>query len=372
MIGPHDLVAVWPGAGITELEPGLWLVTDPSATERLLANKDAMTTRADQGTIATSWGPAGLSTWMDVRRAMRPLLAAARISGTAPAIADQAEQIIRDWPSDGILDAMGEAVRLVSAVNIRHMLGEPSPALTALVERELTLAGRAGPVFRRRRLRTARHATYTAIRDHVRASTTGLPAVLTDRGFAEHTVTLAVRNMLLSSHHVPAAALAWIFRELSTHPEVQDRARAEAVAHREPTGDLPLCRAVVLEALRLHPPVWQLQRRLSAPAHGLPEGATLLFSPYLNHRDHHVYTDPERFHPARWHLGFHPAPGSYLPFALGPRTCPASRLALLELTVLVAAVLGARRLVPHRSPTTSRSVLHAPRNLQLRVLPTGV
>lgn len=371
MAEPLDalIAAAGSGGGLAALERGLWLVTDPTETERLLASKDASTARAAQPTATTSWGPDGLATWMAVRRAAHPHLTASRLTAAIPTIGEQAEQVVSGWPSPGVVDVGQETVSLVSSVNVRHLLGEPSDALSALVERELVLAGRTGwpPRLGRRGLRHAQRATYDAIRRHIRTrpSPAGLVAVLTDHGFDEHTVTMALRTMLLSSHHVPATALAWALHELSTHPDVQERARAEATTR----ADLPLCRAVIRETLRLHPPVWRLQRRLTAPTRGLPAGADLLFSPYLNHHDPSAYPEPSRFHPQRWAPGFRPAPGTYLPFALGPRTCPAAQLALTQLTVVLATVLRAHHLLPHHAPTPTFDTLHAPRHLRLRLLP---
>ncbi|MCE6994961.1 cytochrome P450 [Saccharothrix sp. S26] len=357
------------GDGIVEVEPGVWLVTDPGETERLLASRDATTARTGGRTPPTSWGPDGLATWMAVRSAMRPVLA---VPGIAAA-ADQARRIVAGTPAPGEVDAVALSVRLVSAVTARHLLGEPSDVLPPLVERELVLAGRARSPLGRLRLRHAQRATRTAILAHVRntSSPDGLPAVLAERGFDEHTVTSAVRTMLLSGHHVPATALAWALHELATHPDVQRDARAEALAHAGPTADLPLCRAVLRETLRLHPPVWRLRRRLVAPVRDLPAGADLLFSPYLNHRAPDRWSEPSRFRPRRWTGDFRPAPGTYLPFALGPRTCPAARPALAQLTVVLAAVLRAHHLDPHRAPVPTFDVLHAPRRLRLRLRPVA-
>ncbi|SDM65780.1 cytochrome P450 [Allokutzneria albata] len=337
--------------GISEVEPGVWLVTDPTATERLLANKAAFAPRADLRTTVTSWGPDGLATWMAVRRAMRPLLSAARADAFTPVIAAEAERITAAWPD--VVDAMREAVRLVSAINVRYVLGEAAPAISALVDKELSVASR---LWRRRR---AQCATYEAIRRHVRTTNTGLPAHLAEHGFDEHAITLSVRTMLLSSHHVPAAALAWCLHELSAHPDVQERART----------DVPFCQAVVREVLRLHPPVWQLPRQLAAPVGDLPAGVTVLFSPYLNQRDPGAYAEPDEFRPQRWQSGACPASGSYFPFALGPRFCPGSQLALTELTVILGTVLRSYRLMPHKPAKPSRGILHAPNGLHLRVGP---
>ncbi|MEU4745734.1 cytochrome P450, partial [Actinosynnema sp. NPDC023658] len=238
---------------------------------------------------------------MAVRRAAHPFLTASRLTSAIPVIADQAEQVVAGWPSPGDVDAERAAVNLISALNIRYLLDEPSEALSALVERELVLARptRWPLPLGRRRLRHAQRATYDAIGHHVRTrpSPASLQAVLIDHGFDEHTVTLALRTMLLSSHHIPATALAWALHELATHPDVQERARVEIIARPNPTADLPLCRAVIRETLRLHPPVWRLQRQLTATARGLPAGTNLLFSPYLNHHDPDAYPEPSTFQP---------------------------------------------------------------------------
>lgn len=370
-MGPRDSLAAAArgGNGVTELESGLWLVTDPTMTERLLASQAARTLRSDLETTDTSWGPEGLTTWMAVRRVLRPALAGPGVARYVPEIADQTRRIAETWPSGGLLDPVREAIRLVSEVNTGYLLGAPSPALSALVERELSLAKPVSPLLRpRRMLQRAQRATHAAISDHVRRGS-GLAAVLADHGFDERTRTLALRTMLLSSHHVPAAALAWAFHELSAHPEIQRQARAEARTHAHPTAGLQLCGAIVREVLRLHPPVRQLQRKLDGPTFRFPQGSILLFSPYLNQRDPCVYPAPHEFRPSRWHSDTRPAAGSYFPFALGPRFCPGARLALTELTVILATVLRTHHLEPHRQPTAASGLPDFPRRGLLRVRP---
>ncbi|WP_344884222.1 cytochrome P450 [Allokutzneria multivorans] len=323
------------------MEPGVWLVTDPLAAERLLANRAALPPRGDLRNEVTSWGPDGPAMWMAVRRAMRPLLSASAVDAFVPQMIEVAQGI-----GQGVVDAMREAVRLVSAINVRYVLGEDVPRISSLVDKEL-----------RSQRRRVQRATFEVIRQHVRVSRTGFPAHLKEHGFDERTITLAVRTMLLSSHNVPAAALAWCFHEVSARPDVQERARA----------DSQFCGAVVREVLRLHPPVWQLPRQLAEAVGDYPAGATLLFSPYLNQRDPRAFAEPDEFRPQRWLSGTCPASGSYFPFALGPRFCPGSQLALTELTVILSAVLQSHQLVPRRAPGPSRGILHAPRKLRIHV-----
>ncbi|MGZ3145209.1 cytochrome P450 [Lentzea chajnantorensis] len=359
------------GGGVVELRPGTWLVTDPATTERLLASRHALTARTEQGADVISWGEDGLERWMAARRAMRPGLTAAAAARFEPTTGSYARRAVTGWASMTSIDAMAEATRLMAAVNTHYVLGEPAPVITALVGNELSTAQRTRfPVSRR--LPRRQLATYTALRTHLRDQTParGLVADLTTAGLDERSTTLAVRAMLLSSHHVPAAALAWALHELSRCPDLQRRVRDEATALPDPgAADLPLCRAVVRETLRLHPPIWQLRRVLDAPVPGFPAGAEVLFSPYLNHRDPAVHLDPDRFDPHRWTSAPRPSPGSYLPFGLGHRFCPGSHLATAELTVVLAAVLAGHHVLPRQTPKPLRGVLNAPHRLRVALVP---
>lgn len=389
----QQLAAAAGDDGVAELEFGGWLVTDPAATEGLLASRHTHTVRADLRTSVTSWGPDGLAAWMAARRAMRPALTAASVSRFVPVLTESATAAVARWPVSGTIDGMREAVRLVAAINTRYVIGDPPEPVSSLIATELDVAEKAANArlsswFRHRQLLRTQRRTYTAILDHVRAYRANTDQrnvldVLIDTGVDERTVVLAIRSMLLSGHRVPAAALAWILHEISAHSGAQDEARREAVEYlarspddRNATTDLTYCQAVVRETLRLHPPIWQFQRRLAAPATAcgreFPAGSTLTFSTHVNQRDRRLYAEPDEFRPERWlPADFRPRPGSYFPFGSGPRVCPGSALALTELTVLLAVVLAAHHVAPDRPPRASRGVLDAPDGLRLRVAPTG-
>jgi cytochrome P450 len=67
---------------------------------------------------------------------------------------------------------------------------------------------------------------------------------------------------------------------------------------------MPYLEAVVLEALRLHPPAYMVGRCASRPAqlagYSLPAGTTVLVSPYLLQRDARLWQQEEQFRPERW------------------------------------------------------------------------
>lgn len=159
-----------------------------------------------------------------------------------------------------------------------------------------------------------------------------------------------VLTLLMAGHETTAHAMAWALHHLARNPEAAEAVREESRAvlkGRLPGAeDLPKlaqARAAFQEALRLHPTIWVLERRaIRAETLGgfdIPEGGSVLVSPYVLHRHPAHWTDPERFDPARF-LGDpdHPA---YLPFGLGPHTCLGMGFAMAE-GVTVLSVLLAR------------------------------
>ena len=104
---------------------------------------------------------------------------------------------------------------------------------------------------------------------------------------------------------------------------------------------------VCSEVLRLYAPAWAGSRRVLAPArlggYAIPAGSLVMFSPYLTHRHPAFWDHPERFDPGRFGQE-PPAPGSYFPFGMGPRSCVGRHLALIELKLLLASILSSVRL----------------------------
>ena len=118
-------------------------------------------------------------------------------------------------------------------------------------------------------------------------------------------------TLLLAGHETTANALAWTFHLLGGAPDVAARLHAEidtVLDDRPPTIDdlprLPYAGAVFSESMRLYPPVWAMGRHLVADrevaGYLLPAGSTLVFSPWVVHRDERWWPDPDRFDPTRW------------------------------------------------------------------------
>lgn len=185
---------------------------------------------------------------------------------------------------------------------------------------------------------------------------------MTDQQLRDECVTL-----ILAGHETTANALTWTFYLLSQNPEVETRLQAEAdqaLGDRLPTADdlprLPYTEMVLAESMRLYPPAWSIARRAREPYsvrdYVLPQGAVVLMSQYVTHRDARWFPDPGRFDPERWRPEARAARPrfSYFPFGGGPRNCIGEPFAWME-GILLLALLARRwrmRLAPGQRVAT--------------------
>jgi cytochrome P450 len=161
-----------------------------------------------------------------------------------------------------------------------------------------------------------------------------------------------VAVMLLAGHETSASALSWLLRALAADESLQQRLRDEARrAVRSSDGETPLTRSVINEILRLYPPI-PIYARDATVADTIEDrpvkaGALVLVSPWVIHRHAQLWDDPRTFNPDRF-VATAPseATGKFLPFGFGPRACPGSRFAMVEMQTLVIHLMLAYRLRP--------------------------
>jgi cytochrome P450 len=162
-------------------------------------------------------------------------------------------------------------------------------------------------------------------------------------------------TMLSAGHETTANALAWTFYLLSSHPEIEARAREEAkgvLGGRPATlDDLPrlaYVKQVFQEAMRLYPPVWAIGRGAVEDdvidGFHIRRGSDVTMSPWVTHRHPDLWTDPERFDPERFAEGKDIPRFAYFPFSGGARQCIGNAFALMEGQIILASVLARFRL----------------------------
>ncbi len=160
-----------------------------------------------------------------------------------------------------------------------------------------------------------------------------------------------VMNLLLAGHETTANGLSWTWMLLSQHPEVEAKLLEElqsVLGDRPPTlADLPQLRyteRVVMESMRLYPPVWAASRQTvqdcEIGGYPIPANTIVFVSQWLMHRDPRYFDNPETFDPDRWanDLAKRLPTYAYFPFGGGPRICIGKSFAMMESVLLVAMI----------------------------------
>lgn len=172
-----------------------------------------------------------------------------------------------------------------------------------------------------------------------------------------------VSTMLLAGEDTTANSIAWLLYLLCRHPEALHRATQEVQALApdcaaftlEQLDSLDFLGACIEEAMRLKPvaPFLPLEALADTTVEDVHVPAGSIVWCVLRHDsvDEKHFTDASTFDPERWLVSpdlAGPAatvnPGAdkgiAMPFGAGPRTCPGRYLALLEIKIAVAMVLG--------------------------------
>ncbi|KAF8694467.1 hypothetical protein HU200_038211 [Digitaria exilis] len=184
------------------------------------------------------------------------------------------------------------------------------------------------------------------------------------RELRDDEIVKLVWEFLGASTEAVVAIIEWTMAHLVAKPEVQEKLYLELTAGDHQNGqlsderlrDTPYLSAVVLETLRLHPPLPMLIRDVGpdgAAAAGIPTPpngtvARFMFNAEVIGRDPKVWSDPEEFRPERFiaggeaeNLSLVPGPKEIkmVPFGAGRRHCPGAGLSMVHIGAIVAALV---------------------------------
>ncbi len=179
----------------------------------------------------------------------------------------------------------------------------------------------------------------------------------TGAGFNHAQLRDEVATMILAGHETTAVTLFWALYLAALYPDQQQALAEEAgaadlseTAAAASLSRLPQLRAHIDEALRLYPPAFLIVRQAAAAADtvggvAVAPGTIVTISPWVIHRHHKRWADPDAFDPARFLPGA-PAPEryAYMPFGAGPRICVGAGFALTEATLVLARLLARFRI----------------------------
>jgi cytochrome P450 len=327
--------------------------------------------------------------WQRQRRLLQPAFHRQHIAGFIEPMAEATHSMLDRWRrsenAQGPLDIADEMSRLTCTIvgrtlfhaNVGPDLDTLSAAMQVILPHTFDGLGKLWtwpgwvPTPSNRRFRRALQqvddTVYRLIADHRRSlaqhgtaphDLLGLLLLARDETTGEGLTDAQLRNetttFLIAGHETTANALTWTFHLLGQYPEVARQVRDEArsVLHgRTPTlEDLPhlaLTRRVIMESMRLFPPIWIIERRVveddEVGGYSLPAGSSVVISPYALHRHPEFWDRPEEFYPSRFEK---PPPEAYVPFGAGPRFCIGREFALMEAQVVTAMVAQAVDLRP--------------------------
>ena len=164
-------------------------------------------------------------------------------------------------------------------------------------------------------------------------------------------------TMFFAGSETTARMMFWVAYLLAHNPEEQARVRAEIAAFPpERVGQLdqlqnwPRLRNVMLEAMRLYPPLPHVQRDAIGPdeicGQKIEAGAQIWISPWVMHRHRKYWDQPTGFLPDRFAGKIAPwtQMPAYMPFGAGPRICIGLTFAMSEAEIVLAHLLARYRI----------------------------
>jgi len=320
--------------------------------------------------------------WLRQRRLAQPAFHRARVASYAATMVEYAQRLLEHWRDGEERDAHQEMMRLTLQIVGKTLFDADVARDAREVGKSLELLLELGANFRRtlfvphwvptranlrikREIALIESILYRIITER-RASgrdTGDLLSMLlhaqdedgsrmTDRQLRDETITL-----FLAGHETTASTLSWTWWLLAQNPAVEARLHAEldtVLRGRAPSLDdvpkLPYTGNVITESLRLYPPAWGLAR-VAIEDHelaGYPvkKGMGVAMAQWVVHRDTRWYDLPEEFRPERWEGDFlKTLPRfAYFPFGGGPRQCIGNSFAVMEATLILAAIAQKFRL----------------------------
>jgi cytochrome P450 len=196
-------------------------------------------------------------------------------------------------------------------------------------------------------------------------------------GMSDELVLSESMQLLVAGHETSSNGLSWLLYLLSSRPDCLERVRQEfdSVLGDAPLsfGDVPklgFTTQVIMEALRLYPPFWMIDRMAVADDRvgdlEIPRGSTVIVYVYGAHHASRYWPSPESFDPERFtkaNATLH-TPFTHLPFGGGPRGCIGGNYAMLQILMILSALLRTYdfQLIPNQTIEARPMVILRPKH----------
>jgi cytochrome P450 len=367
-----------------------WVVTDADFLQHILQQR-AQTYIRERRLMALNrmGGPELLfntdrwEEWLWRRRLMQPAFHRRELASFGTTFVEEAERLADSWPNGAIIDLEKAMKTLTMRIIGRTMFSVDVGATTERLQESFELSSQL--VFERassplplphqvptplnRRTKAAIRDRIAILRDFVERRAAAGPGAgdLLDmlitahlengRRFSDEELVWEMSGIVFAGHETTALTMMWLFYTLSQEPEIEHRLRAEIDAvlndRRVTLSDLehmPFTEQVILETLRLYPPVYVTLREADAADryqdYVIPKGSRMMLNIRGIQRSPDHWDEPERFHPERF------APDqterrhkfAFIPFLDGPRKCLGDSFAMMEMRLIVPTILQRCRL----------------------------
>ncbi len=162
-----------------------------------------------------------------------------------------------------------------------------------------------------------------------------------------------VLNIFFAGHETTSTCLFWTVSLLLQHPDAYAEVKSEVcgLAEDELTSFIKksdsFLAQVILESMRLYPPVHTVGRELTVSSEVCGEsfrkGDLFVVSLYLMGRNPDTYSNPSSFEPHRFDDAS--LQGEMMPYSIGPRACLGKHFADIELRAVMLTILRSVDLV---------------------------
>ncbi len=173
------------------------------------------------------------------------------------------------------------------------------------------------------------------------------------RRYSDDQITGMFISMMFAGHHTTSVTSSRGMLELLMHPEWMQKVVAELdeiyadgrdVSY-QALREIPLLECALKEALRLHPPLIILMRKVmhdfEYKGWTVPAGHLAAASPAVSNRMPEHFPDPERYEPERYLPGREEDKKSFawLPFGAGRHRCVGAAFAMMQLKAIFSILL---------------------------------
>jgi sterol 14-demethylase len=294
-----------------------------------------------------------------------------RMVNYAAVVEQETEQFLRDWPDAGEFDIYDAFTRLTLKTSTHCLLGsefrqqltEEFAELYHALEDGLAPSSISNPFQDAERFRArdkARERLEALIGERVaqRRQAGGwehdmlqvyMDATYNDgRKLTDHEITGMVIWFMFAGHHTSSNTTAWTLLEIARNPGYSERLYAEIDALFSDTEELtlkglreiPLLDGFIREALRLHPPLNAITRRVMSDWHyedyTVPAGSNIMVCPHISHKLPEYFPAPDVFDPER---AVPQNPFVEIPFGGGRHKCIGNGFAILQVKAILSTLL---------------------------------